>query len=86
MPFQTRLGLTFVNHPRLRRIEGRGAVGAVFMIFPPDLRTFVDTQLWTFAKTMPEWPHEYILRDRVDEELFERLVVHILEHGVEGRF
>ena len=34
---------------------------------PPDLRTFVDEQEWTFAKTMPEWPHEYIVRDRVDE-------------------
>ena len=56
------------------------------VVFAPDLRTFVDTQLWTFAKTMPEWPHEYIVRDRVDEELFERLVVHIRAHGVEGRF
>ena len=54
--------------------------------FPASLRAFVDVAEWTFAKTMPEWPHEYILRDRVDEELFERLVVHILEHGVEGRF
>lgn len=52
----------------------------------PDLRTFVEEQHWTFAKTMPEWPHEYIVRDRVDEELFERLVIHIREHGVEGRF
>jgi hypothetical protein len=54
--------------------------------FPPDLRAFVDTQDWTFAKTMPEWPHEYIVRDRVDQELFERLVTHIRDHGYEGRF
>jgi len=54
--------------------------------FPADLRTFVDEQLWTFAKTMPEWPHEYIVRDQVDEELFECLVVHIRSHGYEGRF
>ena len=52
----------------------------------PDLRTFVEEQHWTFAKTMREWPHEYIVRDRVDEELFERLAIHIREHGVEGRF
>lgn len=56
------------------------------MDFPPDLRTFVDEQHWTFAKTMPEWPHEYIVRDRVDEGLFERLVVHIRTNGVEGHF
>jgi hypothetical protein len=54
--------------------------------FPPELRTFVDEQLWTFAKTMPQWPHEYIVRDRVDERLFEDLVRHIRAYGQEGRF
>jgi len=53
---------------------------------PPDLRAFVDAESWTFAKTMPEWPHEYIVRHRVDKELFERLVTHIRDHGCEGRF
>jgi hypothetical protein len=53
---------------------------------PRALRDFVDTVEWTFAKTMPEWPHEYIVRDRVDESLFEALVCHIRTHGFEGRF
>ena len=35
---------------------------------------------------MPEWPHEYIVRERVDEALFERLVRHIRKHGYEGEF
>jgi hypothetical protein len=35
---------------------------------------------------MPEWPHEYIVRDRVDEGLFVRLVLHIRAHGYEGSF
>ena len=56
------------------------------MTFSPDLRAFVDEQVWTFAKTMPEWPHEYIVRERVDEKLFEGLVLHIRSHGHEGRF
>ena len=35
---------------------------------------------------MPEWPHEYIVRERVDDDLFVQLVQHIREHGFEGRF
>lgn len=54
--------------------------------FPSRLRTFVDEQAWTFAKTMPEWPHEYIVRDRVDEQLFVDLVHHIRSHGRDGKF
>ena len=54
--------------------------------FPKELRVFVNEQAWTFAKTMPEWPHEYIVRQRVDQELFEQLVRHIRTHGYEGRF
>jgi len=53
---------------------------------PDDLRGFINSSLWTFAKTMPEWPHEYIVRDRVDENLFERLVKHIRAYGYEGCF
>ena len=53
---------------------------------PRALREFIDSVQWTFAKTMPEWPHEYIVRDRVDEDLFVQLVRHIREHGYEGKF
>ena len=34
----------------------------------------------------PGRPHECFVREQVDDELFERLVVHIRTHGVEGRF
>ena len=54
--------------------------------FPDHLRAFVDRERWTFAKTMPEWPHEYIVRERVDKHLFEDLVRHVRSHGREGRF
>ena len=55
-------------------------------LFPVDLRDFVLNVEWTFAKTMPEWPHEYIVRERVDEELFVTLVQHIRDYGYEGKF
>ena len=41
------------------------------MKFPANLKAFVDREAWTFAKTYADtWPHEYLVRDRVDEDLF----------------
>jgi hypothetical protein len=41
------------------------------MRFPPKLKTFVDELQWTIAKTYAStWPHEYVVRGRVNEELF----------------
>ena len=54
--------------------------------FPKDLREFIDSAEWTFAKTMPPWPHHYIVRGRVDEALFVRVVEHIRAEGYQGRF
>lgn len=57
------------------------------MTLPPDLQEFVTKEKWTFAKTYaPRWPHEYIVRDRVDEGLFVRLVEHIRANGYRGKF
>ena len=56
------------------------------MLFPPKLREFVDRETWTYAKTMPKWPHEYLVRERVDEDLFVQLVKHIRSQGYEGTF
>lgn len=53
---------------------------------PDALQEFIASSKWTFAKTMPEWPHEYLVRDRVDRQLFETLVRHIRQHGFQGRF
>jgi hypothetical protein len=53
---------------------------------PDDLSDFVASTKWTFAKTMPKWPHEYIVRERVDEEPFLQLVLHIRANGYLGKF
>ena len=47
--------------------------------FPAELRTFVDEQLWTFAKTMPEWPHEYIVREG---RVYARVITYYEEAGM----
>ena len=55
--------------------------------FPPDLRQFVNDETWVFAKTYAEtWPHEYLVRERVDGTLFVKLVEHIRENGYQGYF
>jgi len=56
------------------------------MPFPAELRDFVNRENWTYAKTMPKWPHEYIVRERVDENLFIKLVQHIRANGYQGHF
>ena len=50
------------------------------------LQEFIDSVQWAFDKTMPEWPHEYIVRDQVDEDLFVMLVQHIRSQGYENKF
>ena len=55
--------------------------------FPDDIKNFIDNAHWIFAKTYAKtWPHHYILRDRVDEDLFIQMVKHIRRYGYEGPF
>lgn len=70
----------------LRIIEALLASDESPTSLPARLRGFVDQSVWTFAKTILEWPHEYIAKDRVDEGLFQELVSHIRTHGHEGSF
>jgi hypothetical protein len=53
---------------------------------PTVLQEFIGSVHWTFAKTMPEWPHEYIVRGQVDEDLFMIFVQHIRSQGYVGKF
>jgi len=49
---------------------------------PDKLKTFIGEVKWTFAKTTPQHPHEYIVRSKVDESLFVEVVKHIRESGM----
>lgn len=55
--------------------------------WPEEIRRFIESAEWTFAKTYAAtWPHEYIVKDRGDRELFLKTVIQIRENGYEGRF
>lgn len=55
--------------------------------FPDDIRAFVESASWTFAKTYAAtWPHEYVVRKPENAQMILALARHIFEHGVDGRF
>jgi hypothetical protein len=52
-----------------------------------DLARFVEAQMWRFARTMPQWPHWYCLRDKCDDQAaFFAFVRHIQCNGYEAEF
>lgn len=57
------------------------------MELPEKLKTFIVNQDWIFAKTYAAtWPHEYIVQERVDNDLFLELANHIDQFGYEDYF
>ncbi|MFZ3333724.1 MAG: hypothetical protein WA197_24005 [Candidatus Acidiferrales bacterium] len=54
---------------------------------PPELARFIHCSRWKFAKTYADtWPHEYIVQEEVDNELFPSLARHIDARGYEAHF
>lgn len=53
---------------------------------PEELSNFISIENWTYAKTMPKWPHEYLVRQNVDETLLIKLAAFIRVHGYVGLF
>lgn len=55
-----------------------------------EFRNFIGIRQWRYAKTMPQWPHEYTVRRYEDPEkdqaLFEEAVGFIRTHGESREF
>lgn len=55
-----------------------------------DFKKFIGTRRWRYAKTMPQWPHEYSVRrfddPAEDQVLFEEAVAFIRAYGERRRF
>ncbi len=57
------------------------------MDFPDRLKQFIAEETWIFAKTYAStWPHEYIVQEKVDNELYMQLAEYIDAHGKEENF
>ena len=54
---------------------------------PEKLRILINESNWVFAKTYANiWPHEYVVRNNVDENKFLEFVKHMRVHGYLGKF
>ena len=52
-----------------------------------NLKEFISEQDWIFAKTYAEtWPHEYIVQERVENDMFLKLANYIDKYGYEDYF
>ena len=54
-----------------------------------NIEDFINKQTWTFAKTMPEIPHYYIIRDTLpddDRKRFDTFAEYIKENGYPDTF
>lgn len=57
------------------------------MILSDKIKSFIDNSTWIFAKTYATtWPHEYIVQEKVDNDLFLELAKHIDTYGHEEYF
>ena len=57
------------------------------MLLPEEVRGFVESTRWTFAKTYAAtWPHEYVVLTAENAPMLRALARHIFEHGTDGRF
>jgi hypothetical protein len=53
----------------------------------PELRDFIERNLWVYARTMPQCPHEYVtLWHSSSEEAFFRFVSTVRRYGYDQRF
>ena len=50
------------------------------------IRAVIDTLSFRFARTMPEIPHEYVVRNPDNEAAYVALFRAIIEHGVDDRW
>jgi hypothetical protein len=52
-----------------------------------EINAFIEGNDWTFAKTMPNNPHSYLVKSRcTDQQAFEDFVLHIRQHGYRLKF
>jgi len=73
---------TFHNPTRCRAC---GTVQSPYLT-DMELQKWMSSVRWVYAKSMPKHPHEYTLKHEQDEELFERVVRTVWDHGYDRAY
>jgi hypothetical protein len=73
---------TFHNPVRCRRCAGV----QIPYLTDEELQEWMSSVRWIYARSMPNHPHEYTLKREQDEELFERVVRTIWDHGYDRSY
>jgi hypothetical protein len=73
---------TFHNPIRCRRCAGV----QIPYLTDEELQDWMSSVRWIYARSMPKHPHEYTLKREQDEELFERVVRTIWDHGYDRSY
>jgi hypothetical protein len=57
------------------------------MAISEELKTFIKTTKWAFAKTYAKtWPHEWVVRNKIPENVFMEFANLITSEGYDGSF
>lgn len=58
------------------------------MILKSELKEYIKTIKWKYAKSMPQYPHEYTVREWYPEkdEMFKKFVMFIRKYGYDEYF
>jgi hypothetical protein len=52
-----------------------------------EMRSFIAAHRWTFARSMPDQPHEYTLRKHCEHEIWWEAIVQLIrDHGTRERY
>ncbi len=56
------------------------------MDLPEECQKFIDENSWVYAKTMPDSPHAYVVRNAENEDGFVRFAEYIRKNGFEAYY
>lgn len=78
---------TLASYPQFFEPENKYDAGLASALTDAEIGEALDAHTWKYARTMPLWPHDYILRQNWKHPIpWENVVQHMRCHGKSGWF